>query len=306
MTIDVRVLSQVIRAIRQKNTDDVCRLLSEYGDKIDKYKEVSPLLIAAGEGAWVAVRYLIETVGMDINMLCPKLDVTPLMIACLNDQVDVVKYLLSNPNIDANIRNNEGTTALDITLVNILVHGKETIHHLLAHSKTDITTLTRDKGTQEIVLTPFRLALTMKQWDIVESILFDPRFRVENILIGGITYLHQVITYLASAEDHDKCFRYVKRLVELGADPSIRQDQRELGIKNNWNAIELARCAGFRDIADYLEAARIKLSESRFKKAIEAKKLGNTDSEWQECPVHITDPKDEEVLYQLARRAVGL
>ena len=56
-------------------------------------------------------RYL--AAGADVNSSDPEDGATALMTACYNNRVDMMKLILSHPDIDMRVTDTEGLTALD-------------------------------------------------------------------------------------------------------------------------------------------------------------------------------------------------
>ena len=80
---------------------------------VDKY--MNPLLIACDDNRIRIVRLLVEAEGIDINRQ-NKYGRTPLSIACVQENLEIVRYLLQQPNIDVNIKDYWDNSCLDLAI----------------------------------------------------------------------------------------------------------------------------------------------------------------------------------------------
>lgn len=278
----------IMRAIAKNNYEELCKLLREHAKNIGLPEGTSLLLIACAESnGIIAVKYLIEKANMDVNFLCPKLEMTPLFMACKKGHIEIVKYLLQHPDIDPNKKvDDSGLVPLHVTIVR--PPKIEIIKLLLDNKKTDVNPLDLDNN-KKFQASPFMALIFMRQFEIADLLVKDKRFKVKNVLKQGETELHAVLD--AAYTDEKLRFEHIKKLVAAGADPTIRQDQRHFNYKDNRNAIEAARDNGLNNIADYLENVRLEQSNNRYK-SFRAQDNNGLDKNWQENPDRIHDSID--------------
>lgn len=112
----------------KKNNFDLVQYLYQQGAKIycrNKYNLQTPLMIAcANPESLPIIRFLIQK-GCNINATDNNKD-TPLTIACKNNNIEIVKFLLTQ-NVDVKIENSVGSTALSIAQYD----GRKEIYQIL-------------------------------------------------------------------------------------------------------------------------------------------------------------------------------
>ena len=87
--------------------------LTEKGAKVDQEGAISPLISATQNGKIKAVKYLVETIGADINAQTPISNQTALMESIVFSHKDIFDYLLTRENINIDMLNNSNKTALN-------------------------------------------------------------------------------------------------------------------------------------------------------------------------------------------------
>lgn len=112
--INVSTASNTISTVNEEKT-------------IISYDDVTPLCVAIIKGDIEVVKKFVEY-GTDVNQKSNGL--TPLMIAARSNKVEIVKFLLENPNIKINEKDSNGFTALKYAE---LSNATETIEILKNH-----------------------------------------------------------------------------------------------------------------------------------------------------------------------------
>ena len=96
---------------------EFAKYLIDKGASIENNNLGNLIFIASRANNLMMVKYLIESMNVDMNMQDKVCENTPLMWAVKYDCYNVVKYLIDN-NANLEIKNNENKTAVDIALEN--------------------------------------------------------------------------------------------------------------------------------------------------------------------------------------------
>ena len=201
--------------------------------------------------------------------------------------------MLQHPNIEPS-KALGSTQATALTLACYHEWDLEIFKLILAHEKTDINVICLgDDGNP--CASPFSMAISRRQFDRADLIINHKNFNVSNVLLSGITELHDVMS--ASYPNEKLRFDHVKKLIAAGANPNIRRDCRRFHFNDNSTPIEEARDYGYTEIASYLEAARLDQLNSRYNNLRTQYSNNNIDRTWQENSKRIHDSGQEAAEY---------
>lgn len=105
--------------------------------------------------------------GIDVNTK-NEYENTFLHIACLNNNIEIVKLLLTHPKIDVNSKNKDGQTPLYVACYD---NNVEIVKLLLTHPKIDVNIQDRD--------TPLYIACGSNRIEVVKLLLSRPDIKID-------------------------------------------------------------------------------------------------------------------------------
>ena len=174
-----------------------------FNELIGKQGGLTALHFAARQGAARTVETLVEK-GADVNQTSPADGVTPLLIATINGQFDIAKYLLER-GADPNVANNAGVTplyaALNVEWAPRMFYPQPRAHLQQQTTYLDLMTALLDKGADPNPRVNRKLWFTQYNFDLL---------RIDE---SGATPFWRA----AYASDVEA----MKLLVARGADPHI-------------------------------------------------------------------------------------
>lgn len=134
---------------------------------------------------------------------------TPLMISCSAGRLEVVRYLITLPQVDVNIHNSNGQTAL---------------HYAASRNHPQITSLLLENGANvnaqdKYHATPLHRAASQGHEKVVGLLLNAPKIQIDLTDSSGCSPLH-----LAVDEDREDV---AIRLVEKGADLYLENKEKQ-------------------------------------------------------------------------------
>ncbi|PML61919.1 ankyrin repeat domain-containing protein [Vibrio breoganii] len=171
-------------------------------------------------------------------------DVTPLMIACQFDCIDVAKTLLAY-GADCNLTNSQGSTALHYCMFN----NSPELVKLLIHSgaKVNVFTAERALWTAEfdcfLFETPLHLASSNGYLTCVEILV------EAGADINSKRWDERTPLMFASAFGQNEVVEY---LCNKGADVSCRANQKQYGIQTDYSALHFSARNGHRGVYEIL------------------------------------------------------
>jgi len=200
---------------------------------------------------------------------------TPLHVAVFNNQIEIVKRLLEEPNINVNIQTEDGKTALHLAAINgrfemiaLLLKAPnanlniqddigDTVLHLILDVNLDedrrkavylLCDCGADRDCQNNAgITPLHFAAGEDDLDVIQRLITEKNINLATE--NGSTPLHMAA--------HDKKMGVVKLLLNQGADPLIKDKKDRL-------AMNVAKS---KEIKAVLRSAIMKsFSKSNFKK----------------------------------------
>jgi ankyrin repeat protein len=171
--------TNILRLLLDKDNVDVNRM----DDKGN-----TPLCIAAYKSQLKAIEYLLEK-GADANHVNPKSGVTPFAQAILQHDIDAVRLLGSQKEVDVNVGfKSKELLGTPLTMA-INNHFQESVQYLL--DREDIDVNKRDWAGR----TPLHLALESHAVDTVRLLAAHPKVNVNFTPIHGCTTLHRAAEY---------------------------------------------------------------------------------------------------------------
>lgn len=233
------------------------------------------LHFAAGRGEENIAKLLLQKPDIDVNIKA-RAGITPLMEAVSNKNENVIKLLLQVPGIDVNaLESIWKSTPLHVA---VIVGVKDSQRHQSIDQSANIIKLLLEAGAN-----PFIRDSTLSKKTALDQSKDDSKFMsiVEKLINNALEKRAVKLIEAAklSAERYEEASRIIENLVKIGVNINA---QDELGItalmwavsrnnkrlvelllklgadrkiKNNHNetAAEIARTAGFEDIAELLE-----------------------------------------------------
>mmetsp|Transcript_25180 Transcript_25180/g.42156 ORF Transcript_25180/g.42156 Transcript_25180/m.42156 type:complete len:345 (+) Transcript_25180:368-1402(+) len=189
-------LSRVYSAVRGLPSAE------EEPDLVNATNEIgaTPLYIAASKGDFQMVKMLVTHPDIDVNIAMQD-GATPLYIAACRGDVDVVRQLMTHPEVDVNAATQMGFTPVYFAAQ----EGHwEVVEQLMEHPLLDVNKPMPDGAT------PLYIAAQEGHWEAVRELLEHPHIDVNTAEECGATPL-----YIAAQEGH---FQVVKHLL---IDPSL-------------------------------------------------------------------------------------
>jgi ankyrin repeat protein len=154
--------TQILRLLLDQDNVDV--------DRMDN-KGYTPLCIAAYNRQLQAIKYLLEK-GADANLANRKSDVTPFAQAVLQQDIDVVRLLGSQKDVDVNVEfKSEGLLRTPLTMA-IANNFQTGVQYLLGREDIDVNKHGWDR------LTPLYLAAAYRAVDTVGLLAAHPKVKV--------------------------------------------------------------------------------------------------------------------------------
>ena len=159
--------------------------------------------------------------------------VTPLFMASKKGHVEVVKELITHPQIDINRPNSK--TGMTPIYIASSKGDVETVNELISHPQIDINLAPRRSG-----ITPLHAASRMGHVDVVKTLLADQRVNVNQADMMGATPLFIAAAFPSYSDGYDERLEVIKLLL---SDPRV--DPNQLATANgNPNAITVATTMG--------------------------------------------------------------
>ena len=185
----------------------------------------TPLNVAADNGRAASARLLIDA-GADIN-IPDKYQQTALHMAACNGYNDIVDALIKRPDMNLNVRNENGDTPLNVAADN----GRAASARLLIDAGADINI--PDKYQQ----TALHMAACNGYNDIVDALIKRPDVNLNVRNENDNTPLHLAVYNGRAAS--------ARLLIDAGANINIPDNKQQ-------TALHMAACNGYNDIVDAL------------------------------------------------------
>lgn len=213
-------------AIKLNNPDIMQKILTATGFDINAANQ---LHLAASRGDSEVISEMLKH-GANPNIKITNNEDTPLYIAVHFRKIDVIKTLLSHPNVDPNLKRADGYTPLLTAAYNGDI---EILKILLTNDRVDRNVVRVQSNSSALMLAAYR-----GHANIVAELIKDKDVDLKILNTNGETALH-----LAVSKGH---LEVVNLLLKNGMDPSLKN-------KNGKSAFDLASENQHEDILDILK-----------------------------------------------------
>jgi len=161
------------------------------------------LIIACYEENFEIIKYLIENTNINIDHK-NNFGNNVLLVACYENHIEIVKYLLEETNIDINIKNNLGNNILMISCLN---NNLEILLYLIDNTEIDINTFNNYGDTI------MSIAIDNGNFEILNKLIKNKRIALDKIRLFNNIYYSILDILLNIKVDNVNMYKIIEYII---------------------------------------------------------------------------------------------